>query len=264
MIMRMKNVLLLSWMFVLIFVMAACRKSEEPRTQQTNADLHNAATPPATAVDKERTGSIAGTISFTGPSPRLPMLEMTQDPACPSKPQNPEVVAVSRGKLANVFVYVKDGLGNTVYSVPATPVVLDQKECRYIPHVLGLRVGQPLEVRNADTASHNVHPMPAGGDEEWNESQMPGASAIVRTFHHSEIMLPVHCNQHPWMKAYLNIMTHPFFSVSRQDGTFLIQDLPPGDYTLAAVHEKFGEQTMRVKVISKETAQSSFIFTGKP
>jgi hypothetical protein len=256
--------LLLSRMFVLIFVAAACHKAEEPRPPQANQESNSAAIPPATPIDKEKTGSVAGTISFTGLPPTVSLLDMTQDPACPVKPQNPEVVALSRGKLANVFIYVKDGLGNTVYPVPATPVVLDQKGCRYVPHVLGLRASQPFQVRNSDTAGHNVHPVPAGGDEEWNESQMPGAQPILKTFRHSQIMLPVQCNQHPWMKAYLNVMTHPFFSVSREDGTFLIQDLPPGDYTLAAVHEKFGEQTTRIKVSPKEAAQASFTFPGKP
>src|SRR5207253_2712265 len=106
------------------------------------------------------------------------------------------------GKLANVFVYVKDGLSSGAFAPPPDPAVLDQKGCRYVPRVLGLIAGQPLKVLNSDTAGHNVHPMTAAGDDEWNESQMPSGRPIVKTFRHPQLMVPVQCNQHPWMKAY--------------------------------------------------------------
>jgi uncharacterized protein (DUF2141 family) len=98
---------------------------------------------------------------------------------------------------------------------------------------------------------------------DWNETQMPRGAPITKTFQHQEIMVPVQCNQHPWMKAYLSVLPHPYFAVSAPDGSFQIKDLPPGEYTLAAVHEKFGEQTMKIKVGPKETAKASFTFNAR-
>jgi plastocyanin len=213
-------------------------------------------------VDKSTLGSISGIISFKGPAPKLPALDMGQDPACPPDPQAAEVALVKNGKLANVFVYVKDGLGQASFTPPGEPVVLDQKSCRYIPHVLGLMVGQPLKVLNNDNAEHNIHPMPQHNDA-WNESQMPRGQPIVKTFQHPEIMMPVQCNQHPWMMMYVNVLPHPFFAVTAADGTFQIKDLPPGEHTLAAIHEKFGEQTTKVTVVSKQTAKVEFAFSSR-
>ena len=120
-------------------------------------------------------------------------------------------------------------------------------------------VGQPLKILNSDNAEHNVHPMPKN-NREWNESQMPRGAPIIKTFQHQEIMMPVECNQHPWMKMYLNVLPHPYFAVSGTDGTFEIKDLLPGEYTLAAMHEKFGEQTVKIIVAPKEKVKSDFTF----
>ncbi|HLJ28047.1 MAG TPA: carboxypeptidase regulatory-like domain-containing protein [Candidatus Angelobacter sp.] len=212
-------------------------------------------------MDKSTLGSISGTISFKGLAPKLPALDMGQDPACPPDPQTADVVLVKNGKLANVFVYVKSGLGQASFAPPSEPVVLDQKGCRYAPHVLGLMVGQLLKVMNNDNAEHNIHPMPQHNDP-WNESQMPRGQPIVKTFQHPEIMMPVQCNQHPWMMMYVNVLPHPFFAVSAGDGSFQIKDLPPGEYTLAAIHEKFGEQTLKITVAAKETASANFVFAA--
>ncbi len=244
---------------LLILMLAGCSKSPEPQPAQPVS----ATTPqkPAVTVDKATAGFISGTISFKGPVPKLPALDMGQDPACPADPQPQDVVLVKNGKLANVFVYVKSGLPQGSFPAPADPVTLDQKACRYVPHVLGLMVGQPLKVLNNDNALHNVHPMPRQNDE-WNESQMPRGQPIIKTFQHPEMMMPVRCNQHPWMQMYVNIMEHPFFAVSAEDGSFQIKDLPPGEYTLAAVHEKFGEQTMKVTVVPKQAASANFAFSA--
>ena len=192
----------------------------------------------------------------------MPMLDLSADPACPPDPQPPDVVVVNNGKLANVFIYVKQGLEKFSFGPPTEPAVLDQKKCRYVPHVLGLMVGQKLRVLNDDSAEHNVHPM-ARNNPQWNESQMPHGDPIVKSFQHPELMMPVECNQHPWMEMYLNVMEHPYFAVSAEDGSFQIKNLPPGEYTVGAIHEKFGEQTVKVTVAPKQTAAANFAFTSK-
>jgi plastocyanin len=245
--------------FLLFIALLLSGCSQSPSPQPAGSPSPQKAV--ATVIDNNTVGTISGTISFKGPAPKLPALDLSADPACPTDPQPQDVVVVKNAKLANVFVYIKSGLGQASFAPPSEPAVLDQKGCRYVPHVLGLMVGQPLKVLNNDNAEHNVHPMPKQ-NAEWNESQMPRGQPIVKTFKHPEIMIPVQCNQHPWMEMYVNVLAHPFFAVSAEDGSFQIKDLPPGDYTLAAVHEKFGEQTMSITVAPKQTASANFVFAG--
>jgi plastocyanin len=245
--------------FLILFLaltLLSCNQSQNFKPAGSSSAQPQAA---PMVIDKATAGAITGIITFQDTAPKLPALDMTQDPACPTTPQSSDVVAVKDGKLANVFIYVKEGLGQGSFAAPSEPAVLDQKGCRYVPHVLGMMAGQKLKVLNDDTAQHNVHPMPRD-NPEWNETQMPRGDAIEKTFQHSEIMMPVQCNQHPWMKMYLNVMPNPFFAVSGADGTFQIKDLPPGEYTLAAVHEKFGERTIKIKVDPKQTAKADFSF----
>ncbi len=138
-----------------------------------------------------------------------------------------------------MFVYVKDGLGNRTFDAPKDPVVLDQKGCQYHPHVLGVMAGQTVQIKNDDPTTHNIHPTPKD-NREWNESQPPSSPAIEKNFAREEIMLPVKCNQHPWMKMYINVVKSPFFAVTDKDGKYEIKGLPPGDYTIAFVQEKLG------------------------
>lgn len=187
---------------------------------------------------------------------------MTADPGCPTTPQPSDAVMVNSGKLANVFIYVKEGLPQGNFAVPAEPVILDQKGCRYSPHMLGIMAGQPLKITNTDTADHNIHDMPSK-NQAFNESQMPTDKPITKTFTTPEMMIAVQCNQHPWMRAYINVMANPYFAVSAADGSYAIKNLPPGEYTLTAVHEKFGEQTMKVKVSSKMDTDARFGFTAQ-
>jgi hypothetical protein len=237
-----------------LMALAGCGKSQ-PVSEQPSA----APKPATVQIDPATAGTITGVVSFKGVPPKIKPLDMTPDPGCPSQPQPADVVMVNGGKLANVFIYVKDGLPPGAFPVPGEPVTLDQKGCRYSPHVLGLMAGQQLKVLNSDTAIHNVHPMP-GNNPSWNESQSPTDKPILKTFARPEMMMPVQCNQHPWMRAYINVMANPYFAVSGADGSFAIKNLPPGEYTLAAVHEKFGEQTMKVKVGPKMDSDARFVF----
>jgi plastocyanin len=237
-------------------VLAGCSKSQ-PATEQP------AAAPKAATItiDPATSGTVGGVVSFKGQPPKMKPLDMTADPGCPTGPQPAEVVVANAGKLANVFVYVKDGLPQGNFAVPTEPVVLDQKGCRYNPHILGIMAGQPLKITNTDTADHNIHDMPSN-NPAFNESQMPTDKPVIKRFTNAEMMIPVQCNQHPWMRAFINVMSSPYFAVSAADGSYEIKNLPPGEYTIAAVHERFGEQTMKVKVGPKETAKASFVYSA--
>jgi plastocyanin len=243
---------------LLLLALAGCKS----QPAQQSSPSSSTAAEPVIAIDPATAGGVSGVISFKGALPKTPSIDMTQDPGCPTQPQPGETVVARNGKLANVFVYIKDGLPQGRFAVPQDPVVLDQKGCHYIPHMLGLMAGQQLKILNTDTADHNVHDLPRN-NPEWNESQSPTDPPVVKTFPHPEMMIAIQCNQHPWMKAYVNVMAHPYFAVSAADGSFQIKNLPPGEYTLVAVHEKFGERTMRVKVSAKEAAKADFSFAAQ-
>jgi len=237
---------------------AGCSKKEETASQEAAQPAKKAATP----IDPATAGSISGAIAFAGAVPKANKIDMGQDPACAAMQKGAvmaETYVVDNGNLANVFVYVKDGLGDRAFDVPAEPVTLDQSGCHYVPHVLGVMAGQTVRILNSDNTTHNIHPTPQA-NREWNESQAPKAAPLDKTFPREEIMLPVKCNQHPWMKMYLNVVKNPFFAVSAKDGKFELKGLPPGEYTIAAVHEKLGEQTMKVTVGAKEAKTADFSF----
>ena len=237
-----------------LMLLAACSKK-----QASNEEEQSAAAPKATAtIDPSTVGSVQGTIKFAGVAPKPVKIDMSQDPACKGA-NTAEDLVVDNGNLANVFVYVKDGLDNYSFTPPQGPAQLDQQGCRYHPHVLGVMAGQTVEVINSDPTTHNIHPTPKD-NREWNESQPPKAAPIEKSFARQEIMLPVKCNQHPWMKMYINVVKTPFFAVTDKDGKFEIKGLPPGTYTLAAVQEKLGEQDQKITIAPKGSQTADFTF----
>src|SRR4051812_18341003 len=236
-----------------IFLLAGAILSGCNRTQQpTNSTA--APSGPRVAVDPATTGSISGTVHFTGTAPAPIKIDMSFDPACAMSPRGENLVspiAANDGKLANVFVYVKAAPFVADWARPKEHVVVDQVGCRYEPHVVGATIGQTVEFRNSDKTDHNIHAAPKE-NPEWNESQSPKGPPIVKHFDKPEIMIPVKCNQHPWMKMYVNVVASPLFAVTGPDGKFEIKGLPPGDYTIAAVQEKLGERIMTLKVAPHE------------
>jgi plastocyanin len=232
-----------------LLTLAACSKKENTE-QSTNSTAESAA-PPASPIDPATVATINGTVKFDGTAPKASKIDMSQDPGCKGA-NEAENVVVSGGDLANVFVYVKEGLGNRTFDTPKDPVVLEQKGCRYHPHVLGVMTGQTVDIKNDDPTTHNIHPTPKD-NREWNESQPPASADIQKNFAREEIMLPVKCNQHPWMKMYVNVVKSPFFAITDKSGKYEIKGLPPGDYTLAFVHEKLGEQDQKITVAPKDT-----------
>jgi plastocyanin len=169
-------------------------------------------------------------------------------------------VVGSDGKtLGNVFVYVKDGLGNYVFDTPTEPAKIDQKECRYHPHVFGMRVGQPLEIQNSDPTLHNIHALPKN-NTEFNTGQPIKDMKTTHTFTAKEIMVPFKCDVHGWMNAYVGVMDHPYYAVTGEDGKFELKSLPPGTYTIEAWHEKLGPMSESVTLAAKDSKEVNFTF----
>ncbi len=214
-------------------------------------------------VDPATAGTLTGTIAFEGEAPANEPIHMNADPVCMSEnktPQFQETYMVKDGKMADVFVYVKDGLGNYVFDTPTTPVEIDQKGCRYHPHVFGIMVGQPLEIVNSDPTLHNIHAMPKN-NQEFNNGQPIQGMKMTHTFTSPEVMVPFKCDVHGWMNAYVGVLPHPFYAVSAEDGTFKIDGLPPGTYTIEAWQEKLGTKDQTVTIGPKETKDISFSYS---
>lgn len=200
-------------------------------------------------------GTITGKVSFDGAPPAPKKIDMSGDANCAasSGDKNADDLLVADGKLANVFVYLKGGPADKFsFPTPSDPVVLDQQGCRYHPRVFGIQVNQPFKVTNSDKTTHNIHPSPKT-NPEWNKMQAQGAPAIEEKFKRAETLIPVKCNQHPWMKASIGVLGHPYFAVTAADGSYTIKNVPPGTYTLVFWHETKGEQTQQVMIAAKES-----------
>jgi plastocyanin len=225
-----------------------------------------AATSPGASADTSAPAVVAGVVRLNGPAPAAKLISMTKDPECmkmhPSGVPTEEVVTGHDGTLGNVIVYVSEGLGDRTFEPPGNPVVIEQKGCTYRPHVLAMQANQKLEIVNSDPTSHNIHPMPLN-NREWNKSQPSGQPPIEATFAREEIAIPVKCNEHPWMRASIAVFKHPFFTVTDKDGRFELKNLPPGEYTISAWHEKFGTMEQKITVGPKETKTVDFVFKAR-
>jgi hypothetical protein len=262
--MRLRN----TWVGLLGIALAttlACGGSQETSSKSAEPSSPSAA-PAGQKVDSATAGDVKGVAMLNGVAPKNELIKMNADPVCVKQnttPQSQETYMVSAdGKsLGNVFVYVKDGLGNYVFDTPTEPAKIDQKDCRYHPHVFGMRVNQPLEILNSDPTLHNIHAMPKG-NSEFNNGQPIQGMKMTHTFDKPEIMVPFKCDVHGWMNAYVGVLNHPYFAVTDKDGKFELKGLPPGTYTIEAWHEKLGAQTASVTLGAKETKDVTFTFNA--
>jgi len=225
-----------------------------------------AASAVAIAGPKPAGGTVSGKVTYEGTPAKMKPIDMSKEPSCakmyPTPPMAETVVTGSGNSLENVVVYVSAGVPDD--PAPSTAAVFTQKGCRYIPHVIGVQVGQPVEFTNSDPTMHNIHTTAdTPTNPEIDISQPPKGGTTQRVFAHPELMIPVRCNNHPWMNAFINVAPTPFFAVTDAEGKFTISGLPAGDYVLTAVHEKMGEQDIHVTVKPQETAKADYSFSAK-
>ncbi len=269
--------------FTLTFVLAlGCGKGKEAAEKQnegtddqapqtaaaaSTADVGTSAAPAVAAPVVADAATISGTVKLAGNAPKMPAIQMSADPYCSS--QHPsgqgavdeEVVVGPTGELANVLVYIKNPPTGK-YSAPNTPATLEQKGCRYYPHVQAVQVDQPLQIKNDDQTLHNVHAMP-NVNSQFNEGQPVQGMVSTKKFDKPEMQpFKIKCDVHGWMKSYMAVMPHPFYTVSSVNGTFAIPNLPAGTYTLVTWHEKYGPQEQQITVAPKETKQVAITYKG--
>ena len=214
-------------------------------------------------------GKITGTVKLDGTPPHMRGIDMSKDPFCSKahadNPAHSENVVVGKGGgLENVVLYISEGLSASQLSAKPTQVpVFDQKNCMYTPHVLAMDVGQEFKVETSDQTAHNIHPEPnpLTGNIPWNQSQPPGAPPVTKSWKTPE-MIHVKCNIHPWMSGYFAVVKGPY-ATTDENGSYTIQNVPPGNYTVTAWQETYGTQTQKVTVAAGAAATADFTFKAK-
>jgi plastocyanin len=246
----------LSWLRALTLVAAAAAAgcgSDAPPPQTPRSD--------AKRVDQTKTGTIAGRVVIEGPVPENPVARV-DDSFCARENKGGfslENFVVVNGGLDNVFVRIKDGLGDYYFETPSGAAKIDQHSCRYTPHVIGIQTGQALEISNSDQTMHNVSAV-AKVNRGFNFGQPMQGLKNTTSFKEPEVMVHLKCDVHGWMSAYIGVVAHPYFGVTSGGGQFELKNVPPGTYTIEAWHEKLGTQTQNVTLGDKESKELSFTF----
>jgi len=251
----------------MVAALAGCSKKAEPPPGGATATPGTGTAAPAPAAPTGPTVTLSGTIHFEGAPPERKPIKMSADEICQKQHTGPvlseDVIVGGNGGLQNVFVSVKSGLEGKAFAVPAGAVVLDQKGCMYSPHVWGVVANQTVRIRNSDPTLHNVHGIPASGNDEFNVGMPRQDMEITRVFKEAGAVR-FKCDVHPWMLSFGHVMTHPFFAVSDGNGAYTIANLPPGQYVIEAWQEKLGAQTATITVGEGGATTQTLDFTFKP
>lgn len=251
-----------------VAALAGCsKKAEPPKSDSATATPGTGTATPVPAVPTGPTVTLSGSIHFEGAPPERKPIKMSADETCKKQHTaavlSEDVIVGSSGGLKNVFVSVKSGLVGKPFAVPAGAVVLDQKGCMYSPHVWGVVANQTVRIRNSDPTLHNVHGIPASGNDEFNVGMPRQDMEITRVFKEAGAVR-FKCDVHPWMLSFGHVMTHPFFAVSDDNGAYAIENLPPGQYVVEAWQEKLGAQNATITVGEGGATTQTLDFTFKP
>jgi hypothetical protein len=258
-----KRVLFFSTLLLLASLVAACGGggSNEPTAPPAPAG-GGAAPAGGGAPAPNATATVTGKISFEGTPPPNDKVQMSSDPYCQQHAADyptVETVKVSEGGLENVIVFVSSAAAGT-FPTPTTPVEINQQSCHYIPHVFTMMTNQPLKITNSDMTLHNIHAW-AEKNPQFNVGQPVKGMVNETKFAMPEVPLPIRCDVHKWMGAFVGVFNHPYHTVSKAGGSYELK-LAPGTYEITAWHEKFGKKTMMVEVKDNDKKDLNFSFSA--
>ena len=254
--------------FALIFLslaVAGCSSKETPTVTSAPAGETPVPSAGTKTVDSATAATVKGKIVFEGEAPVPKQVSVKGNPECSvlhagGMVQSEELV-VNNGALQNVFVYVKEGLEDYSFTAPQEAVTIENKTCMYVPHVTGVMFGQPVNFLNQDSTLHNIHSYPKAS-KAFNLGLPLVGMKQTKKFDAPEIMVPLKCDVHPWMLGYIGVVSNPYFAVSDASGQFELKNLPPGEYTIEAWHEKLGAQSQKIKIEPQESKEIEFKFTA--
>lgn len=257
-----------SFVFMSALLLVGCNEAKNEANVTVASTVDGVATSApvaAQAVDLSQVGSFKGVVKFEGAVPEVKMLSVKGNPECASFHADGQIASeelvVNSGMLQNVFVYVKEGLEGRTFPAPAEKVTVENKGCVYVPHVVGAMVGQDIVYVNADSTLHNVHSYPKAS-KGFNLGLPIQGMKQAKKFDKPEVMVSLKCDVHPWMLGYVGVLEHPYYAVSDASGAFSIANLPAGEYTIEAWHEKLGTQTQKITIAANETKDIEFKFAG--
>ena len=259
-----KSALAIGAASILLSLIGACGVEQNKPPQAETKPLPAAASPnPTVAVSAPAFGTIRGLVRFQGRAPVMPPIDFSSNPQCerehPKLVREQTVVVNPNRTLRDAFVWIKSGLSQARWNPPSSPVKLDQVGCQYQPHVLAFMTNQELSVVNSDFVNHDVH-IEAVKNGPWNDAEPPRSETIHKRFHTEEIWFPVSCGVHPWMRSYLAVVSHPFFAVTGSGGSFELKSVPPGQYVIEAIQEKFGHREQRISLAPNQTQVVNFVY----
>jgi hypothetical protein len=242
------------WMLCCCAALVACGGGEPKSTPPAQQEA--SPTPPAErSVDPAQTGSIRGLVRIEGtPAPAAP-ITMQADAWCKNhheKQPLDESLLSQNGLLQNAFVWIEGGLEGYRFETPTEKKELDQVGCIFGPRVVGVMVGQALTALNSDPVLHNVHSKPKLNSGRNIALPRIGSSRDF-VFDKAEVMVPIVCDVHPWMRAFVGVVPHPYYAVTGVDGSFTLNGIPAGEFTLAVWHEKLGVQRRQITIGSQST-----------
>ncbi len=262
----------LSLLFISVVFFSGCNEAKNeagvavaPTVDGAAVSVQAAAATSSQPVDLSQVGSLKGVVKFEGTPAETRMLSVQGNPECAAFHKNGQIASeelvVNNGMLQNAFVYVKSGLEGRTFDIPKEQVKVENKGCVYVPHVVGAMVGQEILYINSDSTLHNVHSYPKVS-KGFNLGLPIQGMKQAKKFDKPEVMVSLKCDVHPWMLGYVGVLEHPYFAVSDSSGVFSIPNLPAGEYTIEAWHEKLGVQTQQITVAANETKDIEFKFAG--
>jgi plastocyanin len=212
-----------------------------------------------------KTGVVEGRVRLAGLAPANPIIRMGVDPMCSRQYSEKRavqefVVRSADGGLANALVDLQGNFPAT--DANARPVTLDQRACLYTPRVLGMQVGQTLQIKNSDALLHNVHSLSTRGNA-FNVSQPQAGMVYKVQLKHADVIMRIKCDIHSWMTAYIGVEPHSYFATSGDGGAFRIDGVPAGRYTVRTWHERYGQLTQAVIVKAGQSTTIELGYSGK-